>query len=185
MRGNYVTSTSIRRHFGTKCQWKNDDERLFRLKIPASSGIRTHIAILAGQRPTVSTQHKPPPLCNSVKVCDKKWSKMVFITLQTYAKHVICLLCLQQCVSPRAGSMKFIAVSRHKISLNWNNRLTLIALHPLLLILSVSYNDRSLSFIAGPRSADGRASDSRARGLRFDTRSGHILSFLLPLIQEG
>ena len=28
-------------------------------------------------------------------------------------------------------------------------------------------------------------SDLRARGPGFDTRSGHILSFLLPLIQEG
>ena len=42
----------------------------------------------------------------------------------------------------------------------------------------------SLCF-AGPRSAVGSASDSRAIGSKFDTRSGHILSFLLPLIQEG
>ena len=34
-------------------------------------------------------------------------------------------------------------------------------------------------------SAVGSASDSRVRGLGFDTRSGHILSFLLPLFQEG
>ena len=34
-------------------------------------------------------------------------------------------------------------------------------------------------------SAVGSASDSRARGPEFDTRSGHILSFLFPLIQEG
>ena len=39
--------------------------------------------------------------------------------------------------------------------------------------------------MAGPRSAVGRASDSKARGPGFDTLSGHILSFLLPLIQEG
>ena len=38
---------------------------------------------------------------------------------------------------------------------------------------------------AGPRSAVGRAPDSSVRGPGFDTRSGHILSFLLPLIQEG
>ena len=38
---------------------------------------------------------------------------------------------------------------------------------------------------AGPRSAVGSASDSRGRGHGFDTRSGHILSFLLLLIQEG
>ena len=29
------------------------------------------------------------------------------------------------------------------------------------------------------------ACDSRARGPGFDTRSGHILSFFRPLIQEG
>ena len=39
--------------------------------------------------------------------------------------------------------------------------------------------------IAGPRSAVGRAPDSQIRGPGFDTRSVHILSFLLPLIQEG
>ena len=33
-------------------------------------------------------------------------------------------------------------------------------------------------------SAVGSTSDSRARGPGFDTRSGQILSFLLPLIQE-
>ena len=38
---------------------------------------------------------------------------------------------------------------------------------------------------AGPRSAIGRATDSKVRGPGFDTRSGHILSFLLPLFQEG
>ena len=39
--------------------------------------------------------------------------------------------------------------------------------------------------IAGLRSAIGRAPDSYVRGPGFDTRSGHILSFLLPLFQEG
>ena len=38
---------------------------------------------------------------------------------------------------------------------------------------------------AGPGSAIGRASDSLVRGPGFDTRSGNILSFLLPLFQEG
>ena len=38
---------------------------------------------------------------------------------------------------------------------------------------------------AGPRSAIGRAPDSSVRGPGFDTRSGNILSFLLPLFQEG
>ena len=39
--------------------------------------------------------------------------------------------------------------------------------------------------MTGSRSAVGMASDSRARVPGFDTRSGHILSFLLPLTQEG
>ena len=43
----------------------------------------------------------------------------------------------------------------------------------------------SIIKIAGPRRAVGRAPDSQVRGPGFDTRSGHILSFLLPLIQEG
>ena len=38
--------------------------------------------------------------------------------------------------------------------------------------------------LAGPRSAVGSASDSKARGPEFDTWSGHLISFLLPLIQE-
>ena len=38
---------------------------------------------------------------------------------------------------------------------------------------------------AGPRSAIGRAPDSKVRGPGCDTRSGNILSFLLPLFQEG
>ena len=38
---------------------------------------------------------------------------------------------------------------------------------------------------AGPCSAVGRTPDSYFRGPGFDTRSGHILSFLLPLIQKG
>ena len=38
---------------------------------------------------------------------------------------------------------------------------------------------------AEPRSAIGRAPDSYVRGPGFDIRSGHILSFLLPLVHEG
>ena len=38
---------------------------------------------------------------------------------------------------------------------------------------------------AGPRSAVGTAPDLEVRGPGFDTRSGNILSFLLPLFQEG
>ena len=41
------------------------------------------------------------------------------------------------------------------------------------------------AIFAGLHSAVGSASDSRARGHGFDTRSGHSLSFLLPLVQEG
>ena len=44
---------------------------------------------------------------------------------------------------------------------------------------------RDVLMSAGPGSAVGRASDSFIRGPGFDIRSGHILSFLLPLIQEG
>ena len=44
---------------------------------------------------------------------------------------------------------------------------------------------KSPVFVAGPRSAIGRAPDSYVRGPGFDTRSGNILSFLLPLFQEG
>ena len=36
-----------------------------------------------------------------------------------------------------------------------------------------------------PRSTGGRAPDWKVRGPGFDTRSGHILLFLLPLTQEG
>ena len=44
----------------------------------------------------------------------------------------------------------------------------------------------SLKWIsAWPRSAIGRAPDSEVRGPGFDTRSGNILSFLLPLFQDG
>ena len=62
---------------------------------------------------------------------------------------------------------------------------------PDIMLLDVSLSlSLSLSLclslsLSGLRSAVGRASDSRARGLGFDTRSGHTLSFLLPLIQEG
>ena len=42
-----------------------------------------------------------------------------------------------------------------------------------------------VSLTAGPRSAVGRAPDSYVRGPWFDTRLDHILSFLLPLNQEG
>ena len=38
---------------------------------------------------------------------------------------------------------------------------------------------------AGPRNPVGRALDSLVRGPGFDTQSGHILWFLLLLIQEG
>ena len=51
-------------------------------------------------------------------------------------------------------------------------------------MLSVSHV-ASILFHAGPRSAIGRAPDSLVRGPGFDTRSGNILSFLLPLFQEG
>ena len=39
--------------------------------------------------------------------------------------------------------------------------------------------------LAGPRSAIGRAPDSYVKGPGFDTRSGNILSFLLPLFMKA
>ena len=50
-------------------------------------------------------------------------------------------------------------------------------------VLYFNYKCLKLKGWAGERS--GSISDSRARGLGFDTRSSHILSFLHPLIQEG
>ena len=47
------------------------------------------------------------------------------------------------------------------------------------------FGNASTRCIAGPRSAVGRTTDSLIRGPGFNTQSGHILSFLLPLIQEG
>ena len=41
------------------------------------------------------------------------------------------------------------------------------------------------NIVARPRGAIGRAPDSQVRGPGFDTLSGNILSFLLPLFQEG
>ena len=54
---------------------------------------------------------------------------------------------------------------------------------PLLLFLNGKFLLRP--HVYGPRGAVGSASDSRARGPGFDSRSGHIRSFVLPLIQEG
>ena len=63
----------------------------------------------------------------------------------------------------------------------------LIELYSLNLV-NISLANISHSYIcrkAWPRSAIGRAPDSKVRGPGFDTRSGNILSFLLPLFQEG
>ena len=46
-------------------------------------------------------------------------------------------------------------------------------------------NSHTSGQFAEPRTTVGSASDSRARGPGLGTRSGHILSFLLLLIQEG
>ena len=51
-------------------------------------------------------------------------------------------------------------------------------------LLSLLFNQKQM-LSAGPRSAIGRAPDSQVKGPGFDTRSGNILSFLLPLFQEG
>ena len=54
-----------------------------------------------------------------------------------------------------------------------------------LLFLGVPILKHITVFLAGPRSTIGRAPDSEVKGPGFDTRSGNILSFLLPLFQEG
>ena len=59
-------------------------------------------------------------------------------------------------------------------------------LMPFLVHTKFTFNSHMFSCIpAGPRSAVCRAPDSLVRGRGFDTRSGNILSFLLPLLQEG
>ena len=42
-----------------------------------------------------------------------------------------------------------------------------------------------MKFQPGLFGAVGSVSDARARGPKFNTRSGHMLSFLLLLVQEG
>ena len=49
-------------------------------------------------------------------------------------------------------------------------------------LFAFSFTQNNRSIVAGPRGAVGSMSDSRARGRGFDTRSGIILSFLLPLV---
>ena len=56
---------------------------------------------------------------------------------------------------------------------------------PQISVLQYMYTKVTHLASAGPRSAIGRAPDSEVRGPGFDTRSGNILSFLLPLFQEG
>ena len=51
--------------------------------------------------------------------------------------------------------------------------------------LFAKYASESENFITGLCSAVSSASESRARGPGFDTRSGDIFSLLLPLTQEG
>ena len=55
-----------------------------------------------------------------------------------------------------------------------------MGLHESITNIQVSTGRR-----AEPHSAVSSMSDSRARGPGFNTRSSHILLFLLPLIQEG
>ena len=55
----------------------------------------------------------------------------------------------------------------------------------LAIAIDYMYIIRFLTSNAGLCSGVRRASDSRARGPWFNTWSSHILSFLLPLVQEG
>ena len=59
---------------------------------------------------------------------------------------------------------------------------------PLSLSLSLTHTHTPTptpTHTAGPRKAVRSASDSRGRGPGLDTQSSHVLSFLLPLIQDG
>ena len=55
----------------------------------------------------------------------------------------------------------------------------------MLCLLFIKNKENKVEPRSALRGAVGSACDSKARGLGFDARSGHILSFLLPLIQEG
>ena len=50
---------------------------------------------------------------------------------------------------------------------------------------NLSWSEYSYFIVDRAATSVGRASDSRAKGPGFDTRSGHIHAFLFPLIQEG
>ena len=60
---------------------------------------------------------------------------------------------------------------------------TILIITPILQILYRIWFQKA--YLAGPRSVFGTTPNSRAGGPGYDTRSGHILSFPLPLIQEG
>ena len=61
-----------------------------------------------------------------------------------------------------------------------------IILYPFLVFrFSFRIRNSVLVEVAGRHVAVGGASDSRARLLGLESRSGYLLSFLLPLIQEG
>ena len=86
---------------------------------------------------------------------------------------------MQKCLCRQLESSYCIIADLRGIMLNINCNQKITS------TISYQAKIRSFSPRAGPRSAVGSASDSRARGSGFNTRSGHILSFLLPLIQEG
>ena len=57
---------------------------------------------------------------------------------------------------------------------------------PMLLTCTICFSHFfAFTYIPGPRSTINRAPDSEVRGPGFDTWSGKILLFLLPLFQEG
>ena len=61
-----------------------------------------------------------------------------------------------------------------------------IILYPFLFFrFSFRIRNSVLVEVAGRHGAVGSASDSRARCPGLESRSGYLLSFLLPLIQEG
>ena len=64
----------------------------------------------------------------------------------------------------------------------WKSRRLLNPVRACICLLGMPASHSHSYLFAGPRSAVDSASDSGARGSGFDTRSGHILSFHIPLI---
>ena len=102
-----------------------------------------------------------------------------FNVLETFylCKIVLCGMCV--CIPARVESKSYqVNVIKSEMTLN--------TLSLLSFSLSIYWPvNESISSDAGSRSAVGSATDSKSKGPGFNTRSGHLLLFLLPLTQEG